>query len=266
MGAGCVFTVATFNVLGQQVRPAERWPLIVAGIAREWPDVLALQEVSAYHQTGPRLQRALNDAAERAGHAWAYRYVEQPNLRNHELSVGILCRHPILDQSWTDLQGQGRVALAVTTEIEGQRLAFVSTHLFWEIGPAGDCARLDQATLLQQWVERTFTRADTPAVVAGDFNATPDSPAYAFLLKHWTSLYAEHHGAEPTWTAATPVLPAPGGWQGTLDYLFKAPPHAPLRVLEARLFLDEPAPEDATLYASDHLGVLAQVVVDAEAG
>ena len=260
-----MFTVATFKVLGQQVRPAERWPLVVAGIAREWPDLLGLQEVSAYHQTGPRLQRALNDVAERAGHDWAYEYVEQPNLRNHELSVGILCRHSILDQSWTDLQGQGRVALAVTTEIDGQRLGFVSTHLFWEIGPDGDRARLHQATLLQQWVESLFTRAGIPAVVAGDFNTTPGSPAYEFLLKQWASLYAEHHGAEPAWTAATAVLPAPGGWQGTLDYLFKAPWQAPLRVLEARLFLDEPAPEDATLYASDHLGVLARVVVEAEA-
>jgi endonuclease/exonuclease/phosphatase family metal-dependent hydrolase len=257
-----VFTVATFNLLGHQARPTERWPLIVAGITREWPDLLALQEVSAAHDSGRRLQRALNDAAVQAGHRWRYEYAEQANLRNGELSVAILCRHPMLDQRWTELEGQGRVALAVTTEIEGQRLGFVSTHLYWQIGPEGDRARLGQATELRQWVDRAVALDGTPAVVAGDFNATPDSPTYDYLSQVWTSLYAERHGAEPAWTAATPLLPAVSGWQGTLDYLYKAPREAPLRTLDARLFLNEPAPGDATLYPSDHLGVLAHLAFD----
>ena len=38
-----MFTVATLNLLDHQARPAARFPLIVAGLAREWPDLIALQ-------------------------------------------------------------------------------------------------------------------------------------------------------------------------------------------------------------------------------
>jgi endonuclease/exonuclease/phosphatase family metal-dependent hydrolase len=256
-----MFTVATLNILDYQARPEERFPLIVAGLAQEWPDLVALQEVSAARKQGERLAAALNAEAARTGRELAYGYVQQKNLRRHDLTVGILARHAILDQSWVDLQGQGRVALGITTEIDGQRLAFVSTHLFWEVGPAGEQARLYQAGVLAAWVAQTF--AAVPTIVGGDFNTTPDSITYAFLTERWASLYAARHGAEPAWTCPTPLLPSPEDWQGTLDYLFKAPRAAPLRALDARLFLNEPAPHDPKLYPSDHVGVLARVAFTA---
>lgn len=252
-----MFTVATLNLLDHQARPDERFPLIVAGLAAEWPDLVALQEVSAGREQGERLAAALNAAAGRAGRHRTYQYAQQPNLRRQDLSVGLLVRHPIHDRAWVDLQGQGRVALAVTTEIDGRRLAFVSTHLFWEIGPAGEQARRYQAGVLADWVTQTFP--EVPTIVGGDFNAVPDGITYTYLAEQWVSLYAERHGAEPAWTCPTPLAPTPDGWHGTLDYLWKAPRNAPLRVLDARLFMNEPAPHDPKLYASDHVGVLARV-------
>jgi endonuclease/exonuclease/phosphatase family metal-dependent hydrolase len=177
-----MFTVATLNLLDHQARPAERFPLIVAGLAQEWPDLVALQEVSASREQGERLAAALNAAAG-SDRAPAYRYAQQTNLRRPDLTVGILARHPIRDQAWVDLQGQGRVAFAVTTEIDGQRLAFVTTHLFWEVGPAGEQARHYQAGVLADWVARTF--AGTPTIVGGDFNAVPDGLTYAYLTERW---------------------------------------------------------------------------------
>ncbi len=253
-----MFTVATINLLGYQARPEERWPLIVAGLAREAPDLVALQEVSASHQVGTRLASALNAETVRIGSGRHYEYVQQTNLRNHELSVGILTGYPVLAQAWVDLRGQGRVALGIATEIAGARVGFVSTHLFWEPGAAGDPARRYQAEVLLDWVACTFAGAVT--VVGGDFNATPDSGTYACLTERWTSLYAAHHGAEPAWTAPTPVLPAPDGWQGTLDYLFRAPRDASLHVVDSWLGLNAPSPDDPGLYPSDHLAVCARVV------
>jgi hypothetical protein len=125
-------TVATLNLLDYQARPEERLALIVAGIADEWPDLIALQEVSTARRMGVRLQDALNAEAMKRGAAVAYQCVEQPNLRNHELTVGILSRCPILDQTWTDLKGQGRVALGVTVAVGGVRRG--ARHC----GPAGD--------------------------------------------------------------------------------------------------------------------------------
>ncbi|HZU05299.1 MAG TPA: endonuclease/exonuclease/phosphatase family protein [Chloroflexota bacterium] len=250
-----MFKVATFNMLQYQSRAEQRLPLIVAGLIQEWPDLIALQEVSAEHATGIWLQQILNAVVARSGCGAEYRYVQQRNRRNAELSVGILARLPVHDQAWVDLQGQGRVALGITTEVAGIRFGFVSTHLFWEPDPAGEQARLYQAGLLCDWVAQTFP--NTFAIIGGDFNTTPGSPTYTFLTERWASLFAEHRGAEPEWTAPTPLVPSPEGWRGTLDYLFKAPRTAPVRVVDARLFLHEPAPTDPSLYPSDHVGVLA---------
>lgn len=249
-----VLTVATLNLLGYQARPEERWPLLVSGLAREAPDLLALQEVAAEQGIGTRLQQALTHAVS------LYHYVEHANARNRELNVGILSRHPLLAQHWVDLGGQGRVALGVLATVADVPLGFVSTHLFWEPGPAGEAARRYQAGVLADWVARTF--AGVPTIVAGDFNATPDGPTYAFLTERWASLYARRHGVEPAWTTPTPLLPAPDGWRGTLDYLFLAPRDAPVRVLDAWLALDAPAPGDPTLYPSDHVAVVARVAID----
>jgi endonuclease/exonuclease/phosphatase family metal-dependent hydrolase len=254
------FTMATLNILDHQARPTERFPLIVAGLAQAWPDIIALQEVAAGREQGERLAAALTAAAAQLGREGTYQYAQQTNLRRHDLTVGILTRHAILDHCWVDLQGQGRVAVAITTEIAGRRLAFASTHLFWEVGPAGEQARRYQAGVLADWVAVRF--ADVPTIVGGDFNATPDGITYAYLAERWASLYAERHGAEPAWTCPTPLAPEATGWQGTLDYLWRAPRTAPLRTLDARLFLDQPAPNDSTLYPSDHVGVLARVAFE----
>src|SRR5689334_18108065 len=98
-----MFTVATLNILDHQARPAERFPLIVAGLAAEWPDLVALQEVSAGRDQGERLAAALTAAATTAGRDATYHYAQQTNLRRHDLTVGILTRHPIRDQAWVDL-------------------------------------------------------------------------------------------------------------------------------------------------------------------
>jgi len=252
-------TVATFNLLDYQARPEERLPLIVAGMAAECPDLIALQEVSAAHDMGSRLQHALSAQAMEQGTAWAYHYARQANLRNHELTVGILSRYPPLAQEWVDLKGQGRVALGITVDVDGMLVNVVSTHLFWDPGPAGEEARLDQAKRLYDWTKRSFSTPLT--IVGGDFNSTPTSATYGFLSQRWVSLFAEYHGSEPSWTTPTPVLPSPTGWQGTVDYLFASPTPAPVSVLDARLFLNDPSPADASLYPSDHVGVLARLAL-----
>ncbi len=250
-------TVATINLFGWHGRAPERFPLLEAGLAGALPDLVALQEVAVSQQVGTRLVETLNGAVAAHGVGQPYAYVEQRHLHDPDLSVGVLVRGPILDWQWLDLGGQGRVALAVSTELAGRRLGFVCTHLFWDIGPAGDAARVYQARRLRTWVAELF--GDTIAVVGGDFNATPQSPAYNLLRERWLSLYAAWHGTEPTWTTATPLAPAPHGWRGTVDYLFLAPATAPVQVLDARLFLDTPASHDPALYPSDHLGVLARI-------
>lgn len=253
-------TVATINLFGWHKRPSERFSWLAAGLAAALPDIVLLQEVSLDHQAGERLVAALNAEAGARERMLHYHGIYQPHQRNTDLSVGILTHLPVLDRYWLDLQGQGRVALGITTEVGGVALGAVSTHLFWEIGAVGDVARAWQAARLRDWVAATLP---TPTVVGGDFNATPSSRTYELLRERWLSLHAARHGAEPAWTCATPLAPTPENWQGTLDYLFLAPSTAPVRVLNADVFLDQPAPSDPLLFPSDHLGVLATVALGA---
>ncbi len=75
------------------------------------------------------------------------------------------------------------------------------------------------------------------------------------------SALVEASGAEPavTWPSG---IQAPGmdtdGEPGCLDYIWL---RGPLRAVAARLVFDRPAVDDATLYPSDHLGLVARVAV-----
>jgi hypothetical protein len=49
-------------------------------------------------------------------------------------------------------------------------------------------------------------------------------------------------------------------WRGTLDYIFVSPE---IRVIECGVILDRPSTSDPTLYASDHLGMVATLEIPA---
>lgn len=93
----------------------------------------------------------------------------------------------------------------------------------------------------------------TPAIVMGDFNADPDSAAYAILSAAWEDAHATardgHHGPEATFHGFDG--PSTAGATGRIDYVFlkgiRARHHA---ILEER-------PEGR--YASDHLPVFCVV-------
>ena len=132
-----------------------------------------------------------------------------------------------------------RNALAVTTEVFGRKVVFVSVHLDHTRDPA---VRLAQAEKLVAEVE-----ADAPPgaclILAGDFNDLEDSPAIHFLLSAgYTDTYRALHGD------AGNTYPA-GGPQMRIDYIF-VKGHA--GVAASGLLPDDPD-------LSDHIGVYAEI-------
>ena len=91
-------------------------------------------------------------------------------------------------------------------------------------------------------------------VVAGDFNETPDGPASIFMRQSYRSAYAEVKGRDPLATFPTSLAKEPPEWAGCLDYVFVS--SAVYKVTKASIFLDKSAPDDDTLYPSDHVGLL----------
>lgn len=245
--------VATLNILNLQDRWEERLPLLLADMAALRPDLIGLQEV-VYPMQQDRLLGAAGDRRYEAYRGWAGR----PEYGNSLLvRSGLAAAHdPALDR--IDL-GHRRAAHRVGVTLPGgQRLGVAVTHLHHV--PADAAVRLAQVERLLPWLDAS--PAHDALVVAGDFNARPDEPAYARMVAAgFRSAHASVHGAEPpvTWPSGL-VAPAmdTDGDPGCLDYIWV---RGAVTVEEARLAFDRPAVGDPTLFPSDHVAVVARLAV-----
>jgi endonuclease/exonuclease/phosphatase family metal-dependent hydrolase len=190
--------------------------------------------------------------------------------------VALLTRLPVERHRTIDLGSQQRTAQLVRVHAGDGPVLVANTHLFW---PAGVHApRVRQVERLLVWV-----RASEPgaaSIICGDFNATPGSPTIAVIRRSYVSAHEAVHGMEPDYTYPTTLVfggrfrravtrrllrvftNRPGAtWRGTLDYIFVSPE---IQVVECGVILDRPATDDPTLYASDHLGLMATLEVHVE--
>jgi endonuclease/exonuclease/phosphatase family metal-dependent hydrolase len=98
-------------------------------------------------------------------------------------------RFPVL--SWRTLtytDGSGHVALLTEVDVQGRRLGIANTHLRW--GPPETRVGLDQA------IELLDAMPEGPSIIAGDFNATPDSALVAeYRRRGFLDAYADVRGA-----------------------------------------------------------------------
>lgn len=242
--------VATLNLRNLADRWDERLPLLLADMAALQPDVIGLQEV-VYPLQQDRLLGAAGAGRYEAVRGWAGR----PEYGN-----SMLIRQPLrgVEDGRADL-GHDRAAHRVRIDLGGGAgLLFAVTHLHHLV--PDDAVRDEQAAGVLAWLDGA--EAATATILVGDFNATPDEPAYARLrAAGFRSAYLEANGAEPevTWPSGlqAPAMDTDGD-PGCLDYVWLRG-HA--RAIDARLVFDRPAVGDPTLYPSDHLGVLATVEV-----
>ena len=172
----------------------------------------------------------------------------------------LLVKQPLVatDEERLDL-GATRSALRVVLALPGgTRLVMAVTHLHHM--PEDEAVRDQQAAALVAWLDEA--PAHDALVVVGDFNAEPDEPAYSRMREAgFTSAYAQANGAEPavTWPSGlqAPAMDTDGD-PGCLDYVWL---RGAARAERARLAWDRPAVGDPTLYPSDHVGVVAEVVI-----
>ena len=248
--ADAALLVATLNLRNIADRWPERIPLLLADMAALQPDLIGLQEcVFAVQQD--RILGAAGEGRYESRRGWAGR----PEYGN-----AILGKTPLQlgEGERLDL-GRNRSALRVpVADPSGASLHFVVTHLHHLV--PDEAIREEQATQLTEWL-----RPDaSPLVVVGDFNAEPVEPAYRVMEEAgFRSALAEANGDEPhvTWPSG---IQAPGmdtdGEPGCLDYIWV---RGAIKVASATLAFDRPAPEDPTLYPSDHFGLVARIRVGA---
>jgi endonuclease/exonuclease/phosphatase family metal-dependent hydrolase len=234
--------ILTYNVHSSRGADGRRDPARIAEIiARCRPDIAALQEVDV----GRARSGGVDQARLIAGHlAMKSHFHPALHLEEEQYGDAILTALParLVRAAALPSLGEPRGAIWVEVDIGGARLQVINTHLGLRRRE-----RIAQATALlgPGWLGSTACR-NAPAVLAGDFNAVPGSPAYRLLARHGrdAQLIA---GARPkaTFPSWLPML--------RLDHIFLG---EGLEAAQAEVHADGPARR-----ASDHLPLVVTVAM-----
>jgi endonuclease/exonuclease/phosphatase family metal-dependent hydrolase len=263
MGSADTFTLVTLNTWKNGGDYARRLSLMAEGLAALAPDVIVLQEVfaapDACAHTGDSLAAAL------VGMSHVHERARSRRRRLGDADVestsglSLLSRIPIETHYRIalppDASGE-KVALAAWTAWRGRRLAIVDLHLTYQ--PDARALRRRQ---LEAIIEDATARGPLDAVIlAGDFNAEPDSPPLRWLRE------ASGFSVSDAWDAAggpRPTVTEPPGsttiGNRCIDHIMLLqPPGTPaaLSFVAAARVLDCPDP-DSGILPSDHAGLRA---------
>lgn len=261
-------SVVTINIFNDLSLWNRRKALITQQLAELKPDLIALQEVSLKAENAHWLAGELGISdifiSRKTGSA------------GRKEGIAILSRMPFERAEMLDLRTQHRVAQYVLLQLESWDLVFANGHFFWQPGDSQE--RLAQVDLLLEWLDKI--PGDPRVVACGDFNAVPESQSVRKMLTRFASAYAVRHGHEPEYTTPTPLPRAKLkllvtltnylryirigefrlDWHGTLDYIFV---DRRITVLDSKLVLNRPDPQDPKIYPSDHFGLSATLELNA---
>lgn len=193
MCAGPAFTVVTANVWYRNDNRGRflRW------LASNPSDLVVVQELT------PAWARELEQLR-----TYPYRAMLP---REDAYGIGVLSRWPLGPVEPRDFAGDGLPSLAGSVQVRGRPLRFLALHTRWPVTPG--FARDRDAALAA--AARSIAAGAGPAVVLGDLNATPWSPAHAeFLRTSGMRDAANGSSWQPTWL--------PGFWPLALriDHVF----------------------------------------------
>lgn len=235
---------------------SERLELVAREIEGLNADIVCLQEAAWTPAVGLAARRlaerlGMNYVYARAnGNRWAILFEE---------GEAILSRFPLEEAGVQELPPrpapfEHRIALHATVQTPLGPLAIVSVHLTTQDHPE---ANTQEAAFLARWVRALPAH---PAVIAGDFNATPDMPQIQLLRSEWLDAWQKVHLDEEGRTCCVESLTA--GPEETMekriDYLFLVEREVGLRVAEAELAFHRPQwLEGHWLWPSDHVGLFA---------
>lgn len=114
--------------------------------------------------------------------AWAAEFAQLESyphravlVREDPYGIAVLSRWPLESTEPADFAGDGLPSLVGRLEVGGQPLVFVGLHTHWPVLPG--LARARDESLRE--VARLIRGQDRPAIVLGDLNLTPYSPAFS---------------------------------------------------------------------------------------
>jgi endonuclease/exonuclease/phosphatase family metal-dependent hydrolase len=261
--------VATLNVWGRHGRWNERRSVLVNGLRQLQPDIIAFQEAvvtEAYDQVsdlldpGYHLAHEAGREADGTGLSIASRW-EVKTVWQETLHV-------------TPRAGPSEIAVAEigAPRFLGGTLLFAHHNAAWQLG--FEYERELQAVATSGFIEDLLDKREANHVVlAGDFNATPDSASVRFwrglqslgtTSVCYRDVWESIHPGDPghTFTPHNPLVTGGDNWPLELgrriDYVMvRCGDHGPsLEVRACERTFDEPVDG---VWASDHFGVAADL-------
>lgn len=239
--------IPTLRVLNYNIHhanpPGEATKIDIQAIANEInavnPHIVALQEVDVFTgRSGKELHQAEELGKLTGMNAYFFKSIDYDG---GEYGLAILSKLPVTSTELIRLptaegtRGEPRILAVTEININGKQLIFACTHL--------DAQRNDTNRMLQiNEIDKYFSTKPTavPVIIAGDFNATPDSEVIKVLDKRFTRTCT---GADCAFTIPQ-INPTK-----TIDFIAYKPVES-LNVVEHRVI-------SSATYASDHLPVFA---------
>jgi endonuclease/exonuclease/phosphatase family metal-dependent hydrolase len=255
--------VVTWNVWGRGDPWEARLGAISATLVALAPDLIALQEV---WEEGGSNQAAVLAAELGFHHVYASRYA----IDGVAIGNAILSRWPIVHHEVRPLPAPvelEELRNVIRANVDGPRgpIEFFSTHLNWRFDQSH--VRQEQVRMVARFVSETERRA-VPPILAGDFNAVPDSDEIRMLTGRtavpvpglvFHDAWEAAGNVEPgfTWSNGNPYARLDLEPDRRIDYVFVGWPKrgGGGQVLSCRM-VGEPV---AGVHPSDHLGVVAEL-------
>ena len=246
---------------------------------REWidrldPDLIAFQEVLV----GEGFDQAREIVGEGRYHVDYLRASDFWLDREYTFGNAVASRWPIVARQELALpdRGDGETRSALTVEIEAPvgLISFTCTHLHWRFHHGA--TREAQVVALCDQVLGSRRRGGFPPIIAGDFNAEPDSDEIRFMTGGHSidgrSVYfhdawriAGERGQGATWSNRNPHTRASLEPDRRIDYIFTgyALQGGVGLLKRCRVVCDD---EKNGVWPSDHFGVFAELQTQEIAG
>lgn len=170
-------------------------PRIANVIQSEKPDFVALQEVDKMVNRSGKIDQAKVLGGLLGMH---HHFAKFMDYDGGEYGLAVLSKYPIIKSHTHELPdgAEPRVVLEVEAVVNGKPVSFASIHLDWTKSPL----RLAQFKALDQ----ALANRDHPVIVAGDYNAEPNSPTMA--LARQSGFIIPKSDANLTWPADKPTV------------------------------------------------------------
>lgn len=179
----------TLKVMSYNLRFGELSPIegIASFISKEAPDIVALQECDwATYRENVRKQngvRVVNVLA--AGTGMFGIYGKAIDFMKGYYGIGILSKFPIIRSERVLLPKKGnteqRILLRSDIEMpDNSIITFICTHL--------EASSSIDREVQVRFIEKYVKKIKNPVIIAGDFNAEPDSKEIVRMRKNWADM------------------------------------------------------------------------------